>query len=60
MAGLAVLIAGSAGQVRSEALLELADTLHPGILELAVYKSWLKRTPVEPSRFFAQLRGAAQ
>jgi DNA-binding phage protein len=60
MAGLAVLLAGSSGQISREALLELAETLHPGILELAVYQRWLKRTPVEPSRFFAQLRGAAQ
>lgn len=58
MAGLAVLLAGSTGLPR-QALLELADTLHPGILEPGVFDIWLKRAPIEPSRFFAQLQSAA-
>jgi len=58
MAGLAVLVAGSPDFPR-RALLELADSLHPGILEISVYSRWLQRTPIEPSRFFAQLRAAA-
>lgn len=56
MAGLAVLLAGSP-QFPRLPLLALAEALHPGILELAVYRAWLRRTPIEPSRFFAQLRG---
>jgi hypothetical protein len=56
MAGLAVLIAGSPGYDRP-ALLRLGEALHPGISELAVFNLWLQRTPVEPSRFFAQLEG---
>ncbi len=56
MAGLAVLLAGSPGYDRS-GLLRLGELLHPGIGELAVFNLWLQRTPVEPSRFFAQLEG---
>ncbi len=58
MAGLAVLLAGSARFPR-ETLLDLANSLHPGILEIAVYERWLERTPIEPSRFFAQLQAEA-
>jgi len=58
MAGLAVLLAGSA-QFPRRPLLDLAEVLHPGILEIPVYETWLRRTPIEPSRFFAQLRSAA-
>jgi hypothetical protein len=54
MAGLAVLIGGSPRLDRPE-LLQTAETLHPGITSPDVYNTWLRRTPVEPSRFFAQL-----
>lgn len=59
MAGLAVLLAGSP-RFRRDALLDLANSLHPGILEIAVYQMWLERTPLEPSRFFSQLQGAGR
>jgi hypothetical protein len=35
--------------------LDLAEALHPGMSEVAVYRIWLQRSPIEPSRFFAQL-----
>lgn len=54
MAGLAVLLAGSRGFDRN-GLLHLAETLHPGMSEPEVFGLWIKRTPLEPSRFFAQL-----
>jgi hypothetical protein len=54
MAGLAVLLASSRDFDRSR-LLELAEILHPGISEPAVFNLWLQRTSLEPSRFFAQL-----
>jgi hypothetical protein len=54
MAGLAVLVGGSPRLDRPE-LLQTAETLHPGITSPDVYNIWLRRTPVEPSRFFAQL-----
>lgn len=49
-AGLAVMLAGAAGHDRS-ALLELAEQLHPGASEPAVFARWLERSPVRPSRF---------
>lgn len=54
MAGLAVLLASSRGFDRN-GLLHLAETLHPGMSEPEVFGLWIKRTPFEPSRFFAQL-----
>jgi DNA-binding phage protein len=54
MAGLAVLLA-SAGNHDRRKLLQLAEVLHPGISEPAVANIWMQRTPIEPSRFFAQL-----
>ena len=50
MAGLAVMLASS--QVRNRrALLALAEDLHPGASEVAVFNRWLERSPVRPSRF---------
>lgn len=54
MAGLAVLLASSRGFDRAR-LLDLAETLHPGMSDPAVFNLWLQRTSLEPSRFFAQL-----
>jgi hypothetical protein len=54
MAGLAVLLA-SAREFDRPSLLNLAETLHPGMSEPAVFDLWLQRTSLEPSRFFAQL-----
>lgn len=56
MAGVAVLLAGSRGYPRAQ-LLQLAESLHPGISEPAVANLWLRSSPIEPSRFFAQLEG---
>ena len=56
MAGLAVLLASSRDFNRLR-LLDLAEVLHPGMSEPAVFRLWLQRTDLEPSRFFAQLLG---
>jgi hypothetical protein len=50
MAGLAVMMASSRAQNRRE-FLELAEALHPGAAEPAVFTKWLERSPVRPSRF---------
>lgn len=50
VAGLAVMVAGAPGHDRS-VLLELAEWLHPGAPEPAVFARWLARSPVRPSRF---------
>ncbi|MGH8311053.1 MAG: hypothetical protein ACRETX_14805 [Steroidobacteraceae bacterium] len=50
MAGLAVMLAGTAGHDR-RGLLALAEQLHPGATEPAVFARWLERSPVRPSRF---------
>ena len=50
MAGLAVMLAGS-GPGDRPALLVLAEQLHPGATEVAVFSRWLERSPVRPSRF---------
>jgi hypothetical protein len=54
MAGLAVLLAGVRGYDRQR-LLQLAEDLHPGSSQTAVYALWLDRSPLEPSRFLPQL-----
>jgi hypothetical protein len=54
MAGLAVLVASVAGMNRRE-LLDLAELLHPGASEVAVFQRWLERTPVAPTRFLPML-----
>lgn len=50
MAGLAVMLAGAPNRDRT-AMLELAERLHPGASEPAVFARWLERSPVRPSRF---------
>lgn len=55
MAGLAVMLAGAPGRDRS-ASLELAERLHPGASEPAVFAQWLKRSPVRPSRFLPMVK----
>jgi hypothetical protein len=57
MAGLAVMLASSAGFDR-RGLLALADQLHPGASEPAVFARWLKSSPVRPSRFLPPLDAA--
>jgi hypothetical protein len=54
MAGLAVMLGGEPGWDR-RALLELAETLHPGASEPAVFARWLQRSPLRPSRFLPLL-----
>jgi hypothetical protein len=54
MAGLAVMVASVAGQDR-RALLALAEELHPGATEVAVFSRWLERSPVRPTRFLPLL-----
>ena len=54
MAGLAVMLASVEGHDR-RALLNLAEQLHPGASEPAVFSRWLERSPVRPSRFLPLL-----
>jgi DNA-binding phage protein len=54
MAGLAVMLASNPDADR-RGLLELAETLHPGATELPVFATWLRRSPVRPSRFLPML-----
>jgi hypothetical protein len=54
MAGLAVMLSSHAGSDR-RGLLELAEALHPGASEVAVFARWLKRSPLRPSRFLPML-----
>jgi DNA-binding phage protein len=54
MAGLAVMLASVAGYDR-RGLLALAEQLHPGSSEPAVFTRWLDRSPLRPSRFLPQL-----
>src|SRR3569833_1154930 len=54
MAGLAVMLASVAGFDRRE-LLALAESLHPGASEPAVFAQWLKGSPLRPSRFLPML-----
>jgi len=49
MAGLAVMLA-SVTEFDRRGLLALAESLHPGASEPAVFAQWLKRSPVRPSR----------
>ena len=50
MAGLAVMLAGTPDFDR-RSLLALAETLHPGATEPAVFARWLAHSPLRPSRF---------
>lgn len=54
MAGLAVMLASLTGFDR-RGLLGLAERLHPGAGEPAVFAHWLKHSPVRPSRFLPML-----
>lgn len=54
MAGLAVMLAGEPAHDR-RGLLALAERLHPGISEPAVFTLWLERSPLRPSRFLPLL-----
>jgi hypothetical protein len=62
MAGLAVMLA-SVPEFDRRALLNLAESLHPGASEPEVFARWLQRSPIRPSRFLpmleAELRHAA-
>lgn len=50
MAGLAVMLASETSFDR-RGLLDLAERLHPGASEPAVFGHWLNASPVRPSRF---------
>lgn len=54
MAGLAVMLASNPDADR-RGLLELAETLHLGVTELPVFATWLRRSPLRPSRFLPML-----
>ena len=54
MAGLAVMLASVRHNDR-RGLLYLAEHLHPGASEVAVFDCWLQRSPVRPSRFLPLL-----
>jgi hypothetical protein len=59
MAGLAVMLASRPNADR-RGLLLLAERLHPGIGEPAVFSLWLDRSPVRPSRFLPLLEAVAR
>lgn len=59
MAGLAVMLSGVPGHDRT-LLLELAERLHPGASEPAVFARWLERTPLQPSRFLATVEALSR
>jgi len=50
MGGLAVMLASARGFER-ERYMRLAEELHPGVSNPEVFGTWLKRSPVRPSRF---------
>jgi hypothetical protein len=54
VAGLAVMVA-SLSRTDRRGLLALAEQLHPGASEVAVFDRWLERSPVRPSRFLPLL-----
>lgn len=54
MAGLAVMLASS-GHGGRGALLGLAERLHPGASETAVFNRWLEGSPLRPARFLPLL-----
>jgi DNA-binding phage protein len=58
MAGLAVMVASVRNSDR-RALLGLAERLHPGASEVAVFNRWLERSPLRPTRFLSQLDARA-
>lgn len=54
MAGLAVMLADTP-HFNRRSLLALAETLHPGATEPAVFARWLDASPLRPSRFLPML-----
>ena len=54
MAGLAVMLASHPGYDR-RSLLALAEQLHPGASEVAVFADWLERSPLRPWHFLPLL-----
>ncbi len=54
MSGLAVMVASMSGFDR-RALLDLAERLHSGSTQVAVFAEWLRCSPVRPSRFLPML-----
>jgi hypothetical protein len=59
VAGLAVMLASAANNDR-RSLLELAERLHPGASEVAVFNRWLERSPLRPTRFLPLVDAARQ
>lgn len=55
MAGVAALLASLRGLPR-EALLDLAERLHPGMSRQEVFARWLERSPLRAARFVPMLR----
>ena len=58
MSGLAVMLASVARHDRRP-LLALAEHLHPGATEPAVFNRWLERSPVKASRFLPMVEAEA-
>jgi len=54
MAGLAVMLASTMDADR-RSLLALAEHLHPGASDAAVFDRWLQRSPLRPTRFLSLL-----
>jgi len=54
MAGLAVMLA-STRDANRRGLLALAEHLHPGASDPAVFDRWLRRSPLRPTRFLSLL-----
>jgi hypothetical protein len=52
MAGLAVMLA-STGTSDRRGMLALAESLHPGASEVAVFNRWLERSALRPTRFLS-------
>lgn len=59
MAGLAVMLASEPGFDR-RGLLALAESMHPGASEPAVFSRWLERSPMRPSRFLPLLHAGTR
>jgi hypothetical protein len=59
MAGLAVMLASGVYGDRRR-LLDLAERLHPGASEVAVFNRWLERSPLRPTRFLPLVDAARQ
>jgi len=57
MAGFAMILAGLPGYDR-RVLARLAEHLHPGVSEPAVFSLWFKDSPLRPARFLPLLQAA--